>query len=373
MARISSSYKRSSAYCVGLSTLTGTYVQDRIRARTVVSKRTKPRGLELRFNPTSFLNVSGRGQDVPHTRNVQLMCSGKPVVLPEFVSYYDSVGYGYPSQTLPFDPSTAKIMQKIKSQGVSLGMIAAEYRETQRMFAQQAKLFGDGIDAVKRGNFRNIPKWVKRSLRITSVRKLNRLLDAPFDTWMMYRYGMTPLINDMFNLVSVIKGMEELPLLRRVTEKQSVHDTKMEYRTYKVLQDRIYTERKTVVRDVVHLQYSNPTLASLASLGLLNPIHLALEVIPCSFVLGWFISLGDTLASLDALAGVSRYSYTRTTVHTMVMHWPEAPTGTYRSSIRSVRDLTVPLPRWEPSTTWKRFVDSTALLRMVAQRKLFKV
>lgn len=373
MARISSSYKRSSAYCVGLSTLTGTFVQDRIRSRTVVSKRTKPVGLELRFSPTAFSNAYGSGQDVPHLRYVQISCSGKPVVLPEFVSYYDSVGYGYPTQTLPFDPSTAKIMQKIKSQGVSLGMIAAEYRETQRMFSQQAKLFGDGIDAVKRGNFRNIPKWVKRSLRITSVRKLNRLLDAPFDTWMMYRYGMTPLINDIFNLVSVVKGLEELPLLRRVSVKQSVFDTVLEQRTYKVLHDLVYTERKAVVRDVVHLQYSNPTLASLASLGLLNPFHLAWEVIPCSFVLGCFVSLGDFLASLDALAGVSRYSYTRTIVHTLAMHWPEAPTGKYHSSVRSVRPLTVPPPLWEPSTTWKRFVDSTALLRMVAQRKLFKV
>lgn len=373
MARIYGTYTSRTAYCVGLSNVVGRNVYDRYRSRSTVEKRVKPVGLELKFSPTAFTNTSSWGFDTPHVRNVELVCQQKKILLAEFVSYYDSVGYGAPTLQLGHNPSNTAMLLAIKAQAVNLGMVLAEYRETEKMFVQLATQLLDGFRAIKKGNFSNLPKWIKKGLRIRRPADLDRLLSAPMDTWMMYRYGITPLISDIFNMLSVVKGMETLPVYKTFRVRSSAFDQVVEERLYKGVLDRIVTSRKTVVRDVCTVEFDPGTLKNLSQIGLLNPVQLTYEVIPCSFVLDWFISLGDFLASLDALVGVKRYSFTRTTRSTMVMDWPHGPPGHWSTSARAIRSLTVSPPRWEPSKSWKKFVDSTILLRQVAQRKLFKV
>jgi hypothetical protein len=265
------------------------------------------------------------------------------------------------------------MLLKVKAQTVSLGVMLAEYRQTAMMFQQISGMLLDGFRAIKKGNFSNLPKWVKKGLRIRRPADLNRLLNAPADTWMMYRYGITPLLNDIANLCSHVKGMETLPIYKTFRVRHSLYDHLVESRVYKSVPDRVVTKRKTVVRDVCTVQYDVGALKSISRTGLLNPVQLAWEVIPCSFVVDWFINVGDFLASFDALEGVKRYSFTRTTYSTVTMDWPFGPPGKLVQSARLIRSLTVPPPRWEPSTSWKRFVDSTILLRQLAQRKLFKV
>lgn len=373
MARIYGTYTSRTAYCVGLSNAAGTNVFDRYRSRSTVVKRIKPVGLELKFSPTVFTNTSNWGLDTPHVRNVELVCKTKKTVLAEFVSYYDSVGYGAPTTPLELDPSNTAMLLAIKAQSVNLGMVLAEYRETEKMFTQLAGQLLDGFRAVKKGNFSNLPKWIKKGLRIRKPADLNRLLSAPMDTWMMYRYGITPLINDIFNMLSVVKGMETLPVYKTFRTRASAHDQTVDYRLYKGFKDRIVVSRRTVVRDVCTVEFDPGILKDLSRIGFLNPVQLAYEVIPCSFVLDWFISMGDFLASLDALVGVKRYSFTRTKRSTMIMEWPHGAPGHWSSSARTIRSLTISPPRWEPSKSWKKLIDSTILLRQVTERKLFKV
>jgi hypothetical protein len=49
---------------------------------------------------------------------------------------------------------------------------------------------------------------------------------------------------------------------------------------------------------------SNPSLAQLNGTGLLNPALLYWELMPYSFVVDWFIPVGDVLASLTAGLGL---------------------------------------------------------------------
>lgn len=60
------------------------------------------------------------------------------------------------------------------------------------------------------------------------------------------------------------------------------------------------------------LVVTNPNLAMLQSFGLANPISVAWELVPFSFLLDWFVTVGDYLDSLTDFAGVVQQNPTRT-------------------------------------------------------------
>jgi hypothetical protein len=54
-----------------------------------------------------------------------------------------------------------------------------------------------------------------------------------------------------------------------------------------------------------HVKVTDPTWRALSSLGLANPLEIAWELLPYSFVVDWFVPFGDWIASLDAMAGLT--------------------------------------------------------------------
>lgn len=54
---------------------------------------------------------------------------------------------------------------------------------------------------------------------------------------------------------------------------------------------------------VLYYAPQNAALASLSKLGLANPAEVVWELVPFSFVLDWFLPVGDWLSTLDAAVG----------------------------------------------------------------------
>jgi hypothetical protein len=59
------------------------------------------------------------------------------------------------------------------------------------------------------------------------------------------------------------------------------------------------------VKTGVCYRISSPPLKSLASVGISNPLLLAWELVPYSFVVDWFLPIGNYLESLDATNGLT--------------------------------------------------------------------
>jgi hypothetical protein len=115
-----------------------------------------------------------------------------------------------------------------------------------------------------------------------------------------------------------------------------------------------------------------------------NPAELAWEVIPFSFVVDWAIPIGDTLSALDALRGVTGIQGTESAKYTRVTKgWIRRPNyqgvyltsstpgsvyykGHQRSVITSIP--LPPVPRWDPSSSWKTVANGLALLTAVNKR-----
>lgn len=257
-----------------------------------------------------------------------------------------------PTNVTWYDPPNHGILAEIKSQKVNLAMMLAEYRETSRMF----------IDAVR--DLSSLYRDIRRG-------RLDRLLARgssrnAASSWLLYRYGITPLVSDLQGSLEALERARDTSLLYRFRwqSSQTVDDYQHGSSPYPVPFDKpIRVNEKIRVKDIAWVQYDSAVLQNMSALGLTNPAQLAWEVIPFSFVLDWFVNVGDYLSSLDALTGASRASYTRTFKVESYWTWPTGGIGDHRVYIRSVRSLTPTPPQWEPSITWKRVVDSVALVK----------
>lgn len=254
-----------------------------------------------------------------------------------------------PSNVLWYDPPNYGILAEIKGQKINLAMMLAEYRETSRMFVDAVLRLSSLYRDIRRGR-------VDRLLARGSKRGLA-------SDWLLYRYGITPVVSDLQNSFEQLSQSWDTSLRYRYRWQSSqMFDGDHGNSPYPPPYEHpIHVIEKITVKDIAWVEYDSTTLKNLSSIGLLNPVQLAWEVIPFSFVVDWFINIGDCLSSLDALTGVKRYAYTRTFKVNSQWEWPTGGLGSHRVYNRSVRRLTPTLPSWNPSMSWKRTLDAISL------------
>lgn len=111
---------------------------------------------------------------------------------------------------------------------------------------------------------------------------------------------------------------------------------------------------------------------SLSRYGFTNPIALAYELVPYSFVLDWWINLGDVLASLDNLTLVKELyvrDSTRTTISKQCVAANAYVSGSWKEiQIVDARSAPQPISRintleYKPSVSKLHILNGLALLR----------
>lgn len=138
----------------------------------------------------------------------------------------------------------------------------------------------------------------------------------PLDIWLEYRYGWRLLLKDILDGLKALWDAQHAGLTCRT----SVSD----FAAYKgrtlwtagttncfnsSLIQADLEETWTVRRDVkITFRWKDtlgPTVGTLQQFGITNPLNLVWELIPYSFVLDWFIPVGDYLSQLDMFIGKS--------------------------------------------------------------------
>ena len=208
-----------------------------------------------------------------------------------------SGNYFTPLPSLPSNFESRAIIKarlKLKDQKVNLGNFYGERAQTARLVA----------DSVRR--LTTMVKDVKRL-------KLPKKEDF-FNHWLELQYGWKPLLSDVHGAVQQLnnrvynesKGIGNSGL---VTVKASIKSSDV---TYKTVGDSIGAVCSVVKRHKIEhkgfirldfMPNDLPLVRTLAQLGITNPLEIAWELTPWSFVADWFIPIGDYLDSLDATFG----------------------------------------------------------------------
>lgn len=177
---------------------------------------------------------------------------------------------------------------KVKDEAINLGATIAEYRQSASMFGSAAKGVVDAWRAFKRGKF--LKK--KTSCDISAAH-------------LVYDYGVAPLLSDMYDSYEALKLRLERPVRKRYFFKQKA-------RPYRETSDLRYNSWITGER-ITELEMDqfvcawvqlNLKKASMFTLG--NPLEVAWELVPYSFVYDWLIPIGDVLIALDAMKAVDK-------------------------------------------------------------------
>lgn len=187
---------------------------------------------------------------------------------------------------------------------MQLAADVAEARKTADMLADTMKAGLGVVRNLRRGNLIGAFQELK-----IDPRDIPRL-KTPANAWLALQYGWKPLVGTAYDLHSRL-GESLRSKMHMFSAQNTSGDSFQEKRIYPHILDShheaIYTYQCRV-KTVFNYTIKSSVVDSLDSYGLLNPLSVAWELVPLSFVVDWFAPIGNTLAALSATAGLEFHS-----------------------------------------------------------------
>jgi hypothetical protein len=218
-----------------------------------------------------------------------------------------------------------KLLDDIKGQKVNLAQVFAERRQTVDMIGSTAVRIGQAMMQLRRGDIRSAARMLKTTVSRGKAANFNQLYaregwrNALSSGWLELQYGWKPLLDDIEGAANWLasKQSEEM--------KESAHATKRKF--YQVTtKQRVHpgdyyidTEYTYLVRYGCEFTTSGVALADVKEAGILNVATIAWELTPWSFVVDWFIPIGNYINTLDATIGLGwKRGYTTTHLNSFI-------------------------------------------------------
>lgn len=204
----------------------------------------------------------------------------------------------------------AQLLSNAKGAEFNAPVFFGEAKSTMNMALGLARTLASSMIQLRRGNLANAMKILAMDPpSLGHVNRYNRKYGVnpqatAANKWLELQYGWKPLLNDVKNAAEQMAeiSLQEEATIGRVTAFTSLETV---YRNPNMVVEvspqilaNLVRRQKETRRAVWRFQ---PTgLNTLGSLGLLNPLTVAWELLPLSFVVDWMFPIGRYLESLDA-------------------------------------------------------------------------
>jgi len=196
----------------------------------------------------------------------------------------------------------------------NLAQDAAQVTQLTELVAVTCNRFIGSITNLRRGNFAGaINHLTAGRTRLTKIPKgtPSRKKDLA-ENWLELQYGWKPLLMDIEGVMESLQNLNVgSPTLRRVVGRgkavESVNSTFDTYTSPTIGPGKGIERRRTVTNARIGVVFSmeSPMLSFLAQTGFTNPLNLAWEILPFSFVADWMIGIGPYLEALSAWDGLT--------------------------------------------------------------------
>jgi hypothetical protein len=217
--------------------------------------------------------------------------------------------------------ATLAVLKAIKGQRVNVGVTLGERRETSTLILDAAKRLGTSFKAIKRGDIKGAIDAIGNSIDAKNV--LRELQRAPRRTRkprtprknqlsvsseiLAVQLGWKPLLSDVYNYAELLASKANDKVVTKVSESRShrwsgpqgpddywmgVNANRKEFGIHSV-------------KYVYYFSTTNEFNKTLAELGIANPLSWLWELTALSFVVDWFIRIGDFIDVLDATTGLT--------------------------------------------------------------------
>lgn len=266
------------------------------------------------YRTKSWSGTDGRWRENTYTADIYEVGSIAPAM--EEYGYFSAdfpywrfTGYSWHTNMLPSTPvaylqlssnddlrALSKLAEAIRGTDFNAGIFLAESKELVAGIVASSRAIFKALREVKRLR----PDLALRALaRVTQgisskdfsdLKKLNR--NDISGTWLALKFAWFPAIQDVY---SACEALHTLDQERSWTFRSSSPARKD---SYQITASGLKVERRTQVQYKFILK--NPP-TSWQSFGLMDPLPIIWEILPWSFVLDWFVPVGDFLSTSGLL------------------------------------------------------------------------
>lgn len=231
-----------------------------------------------------------------------------------------------------------RLLAQLRDNSFELGVSLAELGQTAEFVNGACKRTALFYTHLRKGK-------VKRAFQEAGFlpKKGHKLRDTAGNAWLEHSYAVRPLLADVHGAAKLLESGIE----------RETGDFVISGYAHKVFDDSgkvkvgfpfngnrsIHMTAKASVRCACVARVTNPGLVALDALGLYNPLTVAWEKVPFSFVVDWFLPVGAFFETLVPPAGVDfirGYKYTK-----------------LRGLGFRQTDYTTPAPGWKTSLQWR--------------------
>jgi hypothetical protein len=185
----------------------------------------------------------------------------------------------------------SRLLEKVKGHSFNLGVNLGQMKQTVNLLSDNLGHLGRSAAALVRKDFAG-------AARELGVRpKPSRLHSSDVSgRWLELQYGWLPLLSDSFEAAKAFEAISNGPRTARfvvATSKKWVNDISHSPSHFSAIWQGAYGRR---------IQYEMyEEMSFVRQLGLIDPLSVAWELTPWSFVLDWFFPVGDYLDLLHQI------------------------------------------------------------------------
>lgn len=201
----------------------------------------------------------------------------------------------------------------MKDQKVNLAQAFAERKQTVNLINNAISQVTRSLAALKKGRLKD----AARALNLTKHRwrktpKGSKAPGSPADKrlssrWLELQYGWKPLLSDVYGAVEALDAEDQGTTKRYICTFRGKASEAWEGvidRAYNAPSNlNVFQSSRVSTRLRFDMIPDNTFLQSLGSLGVTNPATIAWELTPWSFVIDWFLPIGEYINQLDAGIG----------------------------------------------------------------------
>jgi hypothetical protein len=219
-------------------------------------------------------------------------------------------------QTTLYGVASNAVLLELKDQKVNIAQAFAERHQTVNLIATTAVRLADTMMLLRQGKFGAAAKALgvrsSRSRRARYGKAWGRSPEnASASAWLELQYGWKPLLADIYGSAEAVAQAQASWISNNVSvKKKRVYDSSVSSfgangsipgatQTDETIKHSEYSV-KFDLRYII----SNEGLHTLSQVGLSNPALLAWELLPFSFVVDWFLPVGNFISSWDATLGL---------------------------------------------------------------------
>jgi hypothetical protein len=210
-----------------------------------------------------------------------------------------------------------KLIDNIQSYRVNLGEVLHTRAQSASMVASTANRLAGAFMTLRKGNFVGAARYLTgadpRTRRVIKTSKSGHTtsgLGGIPEQWLALQYGWKPALQDVYNsLETVHKAWNDNGELFTANAKASADGDRISIKRNRVQghgPSFLLESGSRTVRGRASITYGVDSNlgSSLSQLGITNPLSLAWELLPYSFVADWFLPVGSFLERLDYSRGL---------------------------------------------------------------------